>query len=149
MKPYYIMKKYRKILLIGLLSISSLLLVGCASVCTSLPSGNTKAKKIGSGFFNDIQVSNPQSIKLNTGFSQATANISNLSSDAETIQYRFIWFNDDGTPIGNDMPWTPLQLYPELSNTVATVSPNPSVTKFHVEACMLKPTNNLVSFYRD
>jgi uncharacterized protein YcfL len=124
-------------------------LCGCASVCTSIPSDNTESAKIGTSFFNKAEISHPYSTDLSNGFVQATSTISNLSSDSQTIQYRFIWFNDAGVPVGNNMPWTPLQLYPDLSKTVAAASPNESITKFHVEACMLKPTNNLVTFYRD
>lgn len=124
-------------------------LCGCASVCTSIPSDNTQSEKIGTSFFNKAKISDLRATDLSNGFIQATSTISNLSSDSQTIQYRFIWFNNAGAPIGNNMPWTPLQLYPDLSKTISAVSPNESTTKFHVEACMLKPTNDLVSFYRD
>jgi uncharacterized protein YcfL len=142
------MKKLKQFIYYMPISLS-ILITGCASTCTSIPSGTDKNNKIGTSFFNKIEVSQPQSTHLQNGFTQATANISNLSSDAQLVQYRVIWFNEDGTPIDNNMPWSPLQLYPELSKTVAAISPTETATKYHVEACMLKPTNNLVSFYRD
>ncbi len=139
----------KNLLGLAILIPSVILLGGCASVCTSIPSNNPKIEKIGPSFFNKVEISNSNATKLSNGSLQATSVMSNLSSDPQLVQYRFIWFNNDGTPLGNATPWTPLQIYPGLSRTVATIAPNPNTTKFHVEACMLKPTNNIVTFYRD
>lgn len=144
------MKKMNQ--LMGLLSASAVtvLLSSCTSVCTSIPDNSTASNEIGQGwFFDDADITSVKPTKLDNGYTQAVGTIHNLTSDDQLVQYRIIWFNEDGTPIDSNMPWTPLQLYPNLSKTVTSMAPDKDTTKFHLQACTLEPTNNLVSVYRD
>lgn len=138
--------------LIGLLSasVATVLLSSCASVCTSIPDNSNESKEIGQGwFFDDADITSVKPTKLDNGYTQATGTIHNLTSDKQLVQYRIVWFNEDDSPIDDNMPWTPVQLYPNLSKTVTSVAPNKTTKKFIVQACMLEPTNNLVGVYRD
>lgn len=69
------------------------------------------------------------------------AQVSIVSKYSKTLefQYKFLWFDANGTEINPDsLPWTPLTLYGNESKNVQAVAPNPSAREFKISIRALR-----------
>ena len=136
------MQTKKNLVIGGALLAATLLVAGCAPDCVSVPyvPGVNNSEKVGGHFLDrSVKVSNLYitSQKNNTFRGQAT--LSNLTSDRQSLRYRFEWMRGDGQPAGYYSPWQPVVLYPSLSQVVTAMNrggnQDQPATNFVVQVC--------------
>jgi len=57
----------------------------------------------------------------------------NIDDDAESLKYKFKWYDKDGFEVAGDgRPWTPITISGHESKAIQAVAPNPTVQTFRV-----------------
>ncbi len=128
----------KTLLLVG----ASVVLAGCStSKCINVlyQPGESNTAEIGGGTFgHHAKISELMVNQQKDGHYRAQANIANLTDENQYLRYRISWLNAQGQPAGYYTPWKSLQLYPDLNEVVAAVSPNKEANNFSVQVCQDK-----------
>ncbi|MFZ9034593.1 MAG: DUF1425 domain-containing protein [Francisellaceae bacterium] len=114
-------------------STAILLLSGCASQCVSVPSTSKEATSFGSGF-GQLKALPPSSREVD-GFLQANITVKNKKSSTQNFQYQVQWFDQSGYNTGQPQPWTPVEVYADLSKTLSLTAPMQNARSYNIEFC--------------
>jgi uncharacterized protein YcfL len=130
------MKKNKVLIAAGMMS-AMVLLAGCSTNCvisSYAPYQPSETQKLGSTFSTKVLVSNTGGMVVN-GLTNGRTMITNNTDDAQTVRYHFVWSSPDGSPQGENTPWTPLVLSPNMTQVVQGVAPNAQATNFQIQVC--------------
>ncbi len=129
--------KYIKVLgSIGLLA-AAVALAGCSTNCvvsSYAPYQPSQTQKLGSIFSTKVLVTNTGGMVVD-GLTNGRAMLTNNTDKTQNVRYHFNWSSPDGSPQGENMPWVPLVISPNMSQVVQGVAPNPQATNFQVQIC--------------
>ncbi len=121
--------KLKKLALVSVVSVGLLLaLVGCATSPTLQAGPNQVPQQT---LTNGVKVSGTNMTKVGT-ILNGIATITNVSNATQTVYYKFVWYDANGTAYNDQNPWTPLQIQAGLSQTVSQAASTPTAITFQV-----------------
>jgi uncharacterized protein YcfL len=66
----------------------------------------------------------------NEGILRIDIDMENEKGRNQQIEYRFLWFEDNGMSVSPEEAWKPLTLYPDEKRTIRTAAPGVSAKDF-------------------
>jgi len=130
------MKSLKIITGVGIAALTTAL-VGCSTNCvisTYAPYQASQTEKLGSTFNTNVIVANTGGMVVN-GLTNGRTMLTNNTNGNQTVRYHFTWSSADGSPQGENTPWTPLELTPYATQVIQSVAPNAQATNFQVQVC--------------
>jgi uncharacterized protein YcfL len=116
-------------------AVAAALLTGCAQNCATISSFSNHGAVVGPGkLTRNINVST-SSARLAGDMVVGKVAMTNLTNDQQQVKYQFEWFDNTGTPVGENTPWQPLSLEPNISRVVSATAPTPEATNFNILVC--------------
>lgn len=91
-----------------------------------------KAKVSTAGKVSDVQVTEMR-CRIQSELLHIDATISNESSNARHISYRFSWVDEQGYKAWDDEAWKPVMIYENSSVSIVATAPTRKATDFHME----------------
>lgn len=114
------------VVMTGLLGLS-----GCAPICDRLNANQiTDPVKINNG----VQAITQQKAD-GKGTLKGQLTLENTTRAVQRVQYQVVWQDANGNQVGQTPPWTPVKLYPNLTQTVQLVAPTTEATSYYVNLC--------------
>jgi len=121
--------KLKKILIVTAIAAGIVFaLAGCATSPTIQAGPNQVPQQT---LTNGIKVSGTNMTKVGT-ILNGIATITNVSNATQTVYYKFVWYDANGTAYNDQNPWTPLQIQAGLSQTVSQAATTPTAITFQV-----------------
>ncbi len=130
------MKKMNVVSSISLCTLA-IALSGCSTNCivsSYAPYQASDTQKLGSTFNTNVKMTNTGGMVVN-GLTNGRTMLTNTTDDPQTVRYHFVWSSADGSPQGENTPWTPLVLSPNMTQVIQGVAPNAQATNFQVQVC--------------
>ena len=124
----------RVLIYIGCLLVSMLTLSSCAITCINVPSADFVSKSFWF-YFGQLTALSVKNKDVGNGYRQGQVDVKNNKSSNQMFKYRVSWFNKDGVLIGQPQPWTPVQLYPNLTKSIVFTSHSSDAYSYSVAMC--------------
>ena len=112
---------HRKLIMAFVLGV--LTLMGCSSQHPNV---------VEMGKVKSIEVSQTQKSRVN-GFLLVKVALNNTSSSNKNINYRFLWLDDQGFPVGNEESWKSKLIYGGQSTFITSTAPLVTAVDFRIE----------------
>lgn len=80
-----------------------------------------------------VKMNPPVVGKSDTGMLMVTQPIRNASDEVLYIEYRFIWKDVTGRPVGPDMSWRYMRLEPRLNDVFSANASSDAVTDYQIQ----------------
>ncbi|MCX5774032.1 MAG: YcfL family protein [Fusobacteria bacterium] len=101
---------------------------GCATSPTIQAGPNQVPNQV---LTNGIKVTSTNMTRIGS-ILNGIATVTNLSSATQTVYYKFVWYDANGTAYNDQNPWTPLQIQAGFSQTVSQAATTPNAISFNV-----------------
>jgi uncharacterized protein YcfL len=77
----------------------------------------------------DVEIAQLRCV-MNDGILRVDIDLENEKSRNQQVEYRFLWFEDNGMSVSPEEAWKPLVLYPDEKRTIRTASPGVTAKDF-------------------
>ncbi|WP_108651309.1 YcfL family protein [Dongshaea marina] len=114
-------------------ALTALLITGCSSNTSGIEGGLKPYTKVSNSWLGGQVVLSDYYQRKVGGILQATAKLTNEDSSDQNLQYRFVWFDNEGFPVAEEQQsWQPITLHGNQSIALRATAPTTSVASFKV-----------------